>query len=115
MKKVIATILLSLLLMVVFGQVTLAVERAPFSIPPGPQSGLAALAILVNITNWIFTAFLVIAVIALILAALRFVFSGGDPGAVSQARTSIIFIIMGIAVAVLARGIPSVIARIVTL
>lgn len=114
MQKVITTILLSLVLMGVSGQVALAqFERSPISIPRGPQSGLEVLGILVNITNWIFTIFLMIAVIFLILAAFRFVFSGGNPDAVSQARVSIIFIIIGITVAVLARGIPGVIANIV--
>jgi hypothetical protein len=70
-------------------------------------------AVLEVITDWIFVFLLVISVVFIVLAAFQFVTSGGDPAAVSMARTKLIYAAVGIAVAVLARGIPEAVREII--
>jgi len=121
MKKVIATILLLLLLMGVLGEVVFAIHftpghpaQAPIRIPNArnlstPQG---VVNVLLNIADWIFIIFLVIASIFIIFAALQFVTSGGNPDAASQARIKVIYSIVGITVAFLARGLHVLVANV---
>jgi hypothetical protein len=45
------------------------------------------------------------AIIMLVIAAIRFISSGGDPGNVKKARDTILYVLIGVAVVVLARSI----------
>lgn len=78
---------------------------------PVAASNLAELmAITVKVTNVVFTALIVFAIIYIILAAFQFVTAGGDPAAVLQARSKLIYAAVGIIVALLARAIPVVLS-----
>jgi hypothetical protein len=76
------------------------------TIPTGITTAGGFIAVLEVITDWIFVFLLVLAVVFIVLAAFQFVTGGGDPSAVSGARTKLIYAAVGIGVAVLARGAP---------
>jgi len=58
--------------------------------------------IIQDISDFVKTAFFIIAIIFIILAAAQFVTAGGSPEAVRQARQKILYAIIGIAIALLA-------------
>ena len=60
-----------------------------------------------TLTDWLFVILVVISVIFIVLAGLQFITGGGDPAAVSMARTKLIWAAVGIGVALLARGLPA--------
>jgi heme/copper-type cytochrome/quinol oxidase subunit 2 len=60
-----------------------------------------------NIMNWFFVIILIIAVIFLLFAGFLFITAGGDPDKVNTARQNVMYAMVGVAVAVLARGIVS--------
>lgn len=83
-------------------------------LPAGPQSGLQAINTVEGITDWLFVAFLLFAVIMIVVAAFQFVGAGGDPNSVSQARSKLIWAAVGISIAVLAKGVPIALRVIIT-
>jgi len=108
MKRILlAVTLLSLfaLPMVSFGQENV--------LPTGPTSGTEIVTMVNTISNWVFTIFLAVAVIFIIMAAIKFLTSGGDPGKVSSARDSLLYALIGVAVAVLAKGLVALVRVIV--
>jgi len=74
-------------------------------IPPGPQTPQAIIDIIDRVANWFFAILLAAAVIFIVLAAYQFLTSGGDPARVGTARQSLIYALIGVAVAFLARGL----------
>jgi len=65
-----------------------------------------------TLTNWFFTILLAIAVIFIILAAWTFLTAGGNPESVTKARQMLIYALIGIAVAILAKSMPAIIKSI---
>ena len=65
-----------------------------------------------NLTNWLFTLLLIIAVIFLIIAAFTFVTASGDPDKVGKARNFVLYALIGVAVAVAARGLVALVQTI---
>lgn len=84
------------------------------NIPEGPQSIEEFLNILEKIANWIFAILLAVALIFIVYAAFKFVTAAGNPANVEQARQMLLFAIVGIVVAVAARGIVAVAKSIIT-
>lgn len=80
-------------------------------IPEGPQTGNEFISVVEGLTNWLFVILLVFAVIFIVLAGFQFISGGGDPQAVAQARNKLIWAAVGIAVALLAKGIPAAISN----
>ena len=80
--------------------------------PTGPTSGLWALSLIENLIDWMFVGFMVLAVIILVLAGFQFITSQGDPNNVAKARAKLLWAVIAIAVAVMARGIPVVVRSI---
>jgi len=70
------------------------------------------MSVLNNITNWLFAILLVIAAIAIIIAAFKFVTAQGDPEAVKSARQFVLYALIGVLVGILARGLVSLVGRI---
>ena len=75
------------------------------TIPTGITTAAGFVAIIKVITDWIFVILLLVAVIFIVLAGFQFITGGGDPAQISGARTKLIYAAVGIAVAVLARGV----------
>ena len=69
--------------------------------------------ILNTFVTWIFTVFLIVAVIFIIVAAFRYLFSGGDPTKIKAATQAVIFAAVAIAVALLSISIRFVVQQIV--
>ena len=62
-----------------------------------------------KITNWFFVVVLCVAVIFLLVAGFQFITASGDPDKVNSARQNVMYAMVGVAVAVLAKGIVSLI------
>jgi membrane-associated HD superfamily phosphohydrolase len=60
---------------------------------------------LTDITNWLFAILLAVAVIFLIIAGFYFITAQGDSDKVSKARMMVLWSLVGVAVAILARGL----------
>lgn len=85
----------------------------PETLPTNITTQTDLLRVVTTIVNWIFTIFIVISVIFIMIAAFDFVTGGDDPEKISKARQRIIWAIAGIAVALLARAIPTVLKTII--
>ena len=95
----------------VLGIAAAALAEIP-NVPEGPQTVEALFGLggpVDRVVNLLFTVLLVASVIFIILAAFQFIAGGGDPNAVVQARQKLIWAVVGIVVALLARSIPKVI------
>lgn len=80
----------------------------------GNTDGLSGgVALVVKITNWMFTLLLVLAVLFIIMAAFKYMFSGGSEEAVGAAHKMLIYAVVAIAVAFLAKGIVFVVQELV--
>ncbi len=79
-------------------------EQAPQQIPPGPQTGTEFLDAIRTLTDWLFVLVMVGAGVFIVLAGWQFISGGGEPQAVTQARQKLLWAVMGILVALLARG-----------
>lgn len=60
-----------------------------------------------SLTNWFFAAFLIVAVWFLILAAYHFVTANGEGEKITTARNEVMYAMIGVLIAVLAKGIVS--------
>ena len=58
-----------------------------------------------SIVNWLFTILLIVAVIFILIAAFNFITAAGDPEKVKTARQFVIYALIGVVVALLARGL----------
>jgi len=58
-----------------------------------------------NIMNWVFGFVLILAVIMVLYAAFLFLSSGGDSAKVTRARSALVWGLVGVAVAFLARAL----------
>ncbi|MDP2629745.1 MAG: TrbC/VirB2 family protein [Candidatus Harrisonbacteria bacterium] len=66
-----------------------------------------------NIGDWMFRIFMIIAVIMIVIAAFQFLFAGGDTDKFSNAKRSLVYAIVAVAVAVLSSGIVRVVETII--
>lgn len=66
-----------------------------------------------NIANYAFTLLLIVGVIAIIWAGFMFISAQGDPEKVNKAKKFLVYAIIGVFVAVLARGIVGLIRGVV--
>jgi len=107
-------ILVTRLLTNFFVQVAYAQPATPTTgIPTGITTAQGFVNLLGIVTDWIFVLLLIVAVIFFILAGLQFIAGGGNATAISGARTKILYGVIGIVVALLARGFPFVVENII--
>ncbi|HOX30241.1 MAG TPA: pilin [Candidatus Paceibacterota bacterium] len=66
-----------------------------------------------NVMNWFFIIVLIIAVMFLLYAGFLFITAGGDPDKVNSARQNVMYAMVGVAVAVLAKGIVALVQGLV--
>ncbi len=93
----------SVILSPVFAPVFTLAEDDPLKGLPKDAAGV--MQVLGNITNWLFTGILIISVIMIIVAAYKYLFSGGSEEATSAARKTIVYAVIALAVAMLAKGV----------
>ena len=67
-----------------------------------------------SITNWAFTILMAVAALFIIFAAFEFVTAKGEPEKVKSAREYVLYALVGVVVALLARGLVQLIETIVT-
>ena len=87
----------------------LAVARPPSDIV---TSGTDLEDLLATVGNWFFTIFLLVAIIFLIWSAFLYLTAAGDGTKVTKAKTALIYSIVGIAVALLAGGLTTLVENI---
>jgi len=61
--------------------------------------------------GWLFFALIALSLVMIILAAFNYVTANGEPEKVSKATKMILYAVIGIAVALLAKGIPYIIGN----
>ena len=123
MKKILLVFSLLLLALpaVVFAQVpptTCTLVRVLTDINPACTAGAAvnietfgmccAINSLYVVINWIFIVLVAIAVVLFLMGAFTLVTAAGSPEKVAQGRNFILYAIVGLAVALLARAVPAV-------
>ena len=95
----------------------LAMAQSGITQPVAPPTIMFNFQTVINILNtavtWTFTVFLIVAVIFIIIAAFRYLFSGGDPAGVKKATTAVVYAAVAIAVALLSIAIRFVVQQIV--
>jgi len=102
MKKILlAPVLLSLLILPAFVLAQGPDEEIP-DIITGPGD---IILIIERVANWLFAILLAVALIFIIISAYQFLTSGGDPARVTQARQALMYALIGVGVAFLAKGL----------
>lgn len=86
----------------------------PFAAPTIVTSGTELVDLVQALTNWFFVGFLLAAVVFVIIAAFQFLTGGGDPVSLGSAKKKLIWAVVAIIIAVLARTIPLVVENIIT-
>jgi len=94
----------------------MAMGQSGIGAPVNPPAGaFFTFQTVINYLNlaitWLFTIFLILAVVFAILAAFNYLFSGGDPAKVKTASTQLIYVAVAIGVALLAVGIRFLVAN----
>lgn len=108
MKKVLSALVLISLLAV--PAISLGQEPPPEDIPEDViTSGQDLLDIFDNITNWIFVVLLAVATLFLIFAGFLFITAGGNPEQTTKARQMLINALIGVAIALGAKGLVAVV------
>ena len=110
MKKLIALLTVGVLVLPASLYAASEFRKLPETLTTGAP---ALLVILDNITNWVFTIFMVLAVIFVTLAAYKYLMSGGGEE-VGKAHKMLMYAAVAVAVAVLAKGIVVVAEKLVT-
>ena len=99
MRKVLPSVLISLFL-TIGGIASAGVEKVVT--PPLIVDIIGALE---KVIALVFTILLIGAVIALMVAGIIFITSGGDPGKVGTARTLVLYALIAVVIGLLARGL----------
>jgi len=106
MKKILlSSATIGLLAIPLVGLAAAAANNAP---------NLDVMVVLQSVINWLFAILLVIAALCIIIAAYFFVTAAGNPEQTAKARTFVLYAIVGLIVAFLAKGIVALVGTIVT-
>jgi len=113
MKKLAIIGIISLVSLSVAGSAFAQTAAAPTEGLPtgGPTTVGGIVQIVTNVMNWVFVLFVIIAIIFIILAAFQFLTASGEPAALAQARTRLIWAAVAIGVAIIAQFFDDVIAN----
>ena len=109
-KNLIALVLLITLFILpnlLFSRMTLAQEpgmTAPEP-PPGSEICCGENSVLVTILKYLIWILVVVAAISIVIAGYYFVTAGGNPDTISKARNFVLYALIGVLIAVLARGL----------
>lgn len=104
MKKLFPFILLASILI---AHTVFAISESPIkpptqiSLTQGGAAGVVCLGL-----QWLFTAAIIFSIVVVLLAAYDYMRSSGDPALVKSATNRLVYVAIGIAVALLARTVP---------
>ena len=110
MKK---TIIVSLSCLILFGLSLSVFAAQPTVIPTGPTSVAALVSIINNVANAVFYILLAVAVIMLLVAAFTWLTAAGNEEKLTTARKMLIWALVGIAVALLSKGLVTIITAVI--
>ncbi len=86
-----------------------ALAVTPLPLPPvvnNINSGESVLGSICVILNYIFTAAIILSIALILVAAFKYMTASGDPEKLKSAHKAIMYVAVGIAVAILARTVP---------
>jgi hypothetical protein len=83
--------------------------------PDVDWGGVCTMDTVYTVTDWIFWIFLAFVIIMGVITGFMFMTAGGDPGKVEKARGMIVYLVIGIVVAVIVKVIPALARSIVGL
>ena len=78
-----------------------------------PSTANQVITAIEKLTNWVFSIFLVIAVLMILIAAFNFLTSAGNSEKLSAAKKMLIYAVVAVAIAVLAKSIVTVTCAII--
>ena len=81
------------------------------TVPTGLTSLDQIYDVIVTVADYIFAFLLILAVIFILFAAFQYLTSAGDEGKVSSAKSALIYALVAVAVALLAKGLLSVVGN----
>lgn len=111
MKKILLTlVLLGLMVSPTFSAIA-QFEETPGEV--GREATGDVMTVLDRVVDWLFYILLFVAAVFIIIAAYYFVTASGDPETVKKARTLILYAIIGIVVAFVARGLVFLVERMI--
>ncbi len=116
-KTKIATLSLTALVigLLVFGNVAIGqVANIPGVDRVGPTTVGGIVDIIRQVVRWVYIIFFIIAVLLVIMAAFTYLFAGGDPEKVGEAKSRLIYATVAIAVAFLAVGFEAIVKNFLT-
>ena len=101
MKKII--ILTAFLVLVTFPAIAISVEEGGITTVEGIFDVIG------KVTNYFFTALIVLAVIFIILAGFTFLTASGDPVKLSKAKNQLLWALVAVAIGALSRGLVEIV------
>ena len=116
-KTKIATLSLTALVigLLVFGNVAIGqVANIPGVDRIGPSTVGGVVDIIRQVVRWVYIIFFIIAVLLIIFAAFSYLWAGGDPEKVNEAKNKLIYAAVAIAVAFLAVGFEVIVRNFLT-
>lgn len=107
MKKVLLPILpiLAIGMLIVLPLFVSAEENPPYTMPTTKIELWGSQGILPKALNWFFNAVIIIGIMMIIYAGYRYMTAGGDDTKVKGAMNNLIFALVGIAIALFAKGL----------
>ncbi len=116
MKKILSSLILASLLatpLLAIDLDVLSVGERPVGEPPQKKApNIPIMGAIDNITDWLFYILTAIAIIFIIIAAFLFVTAAGSTEQIAKARNMVLYAIIGLVVALLARGIVALIEKV---
>jgi phosphoglycerol transferase MdoB-like AlkP superfamily enzyme len=116
MKKFLAAILLmSFLALPAVGLLTpdfVLAEDGVEGPGSGPPADLDVIEVLGGLVNWMFYILMIVAALFLVFAGFTYLTASGDPDKVKKAHDSVMWALVGVAVAVMARGLVALVEKI---
>ena len=110
MKKIVSGLISTALL--VMPVIALA-QDAAHGIPAPDWGEVDVMEVLENLTNWMFVILLIVAAIFIIVAAFYFVTAQGDPDKTNKARNFVLYALIGVLIAFVAKGLIYLVDQIV--
>ena len=104
--------------LVIMGSALPLLASAQGAPPPSQMAGAGTIntgnvgGYMANLINWVFFGFIILAVIFILLAAFSYLTAGGDEEKISKAKNELIYAIIAIIIAVLAKTIVSLVVGI---